>query len=146
MNMFGIIPIQNGFQRSRALNGIHHWEDSRIEFFKAEMSTRTEGNVYLDLRIKSVVRIVVKKKWGYDFLTTIVVRRFDDKEYEFSYADLPRLSLSDVEDMFLLQVQDKLHHLLLEFVKDFNNTLLLFIRRVMIQNRVEDIQLGVESY
>ncbi|GJY59306.1 hypothetical protein Tco_0459198 [Tanacetum coccineum] len=94
-----------------ALNGIHHWKDSRINFSKAEM-----------------------------------IRRSDDKEYEFSYADLPRLSLNNVEDMYLLQVQDKLHHLLLEFVKDFNNSLLLFIRRVVIQNRVEDIQLGVESY
>ncbi|GJV78706.1 hypothetical protein Tco_1514576 [Tanacetum coccineum] len=129
-----------------ALNGIHHWEDNRIDFFKEEMSTRTEGNVYSDLRIKSVVRIVVKKKWGYHFLTSIVVMRSDDQEYEFSYADLPRLSLNDVEDMYLLHVQDKLHHLPLEFVKDFNNALLLFIRRVMIQNRVEDIHLGVESY
>ncbi|GJS89043.1 hypothetical protein Tco_0771679 [Tanacetum coccineum] len=74
------------------------------------------------------------------------VRRFDDKEDEFIYADLPRLSLNDVEDMYLLQFQDKLHHLPLEFVKDFNNALLLFIRRVVIQQRVEDIQLGVESY
>ncbi|GJW53904.1 hypothetical protein Tco_0097989 [Tanacetum coccineum] len=115
-----------------ALNGIHHWKDSRINFFKAEMSTRTEGNVYSDLRIKLVVRIVVKKKWGYGFLTSIVVRRSDDKEYEFSCADLPRLSLNDVEDMYLLQVQDKLHHLPLEFVKDFNNALFLFIRRVVI--------------
>ncbi|GKG51610.1 hypothetical protein Tco_0541994, partial [Tanacetum coccineum] len=89
------------------------------------MSTRTEGSVYSDLRIKS----------DYGFLTSIVVRRSDDKEYEFSYADLPRLSLNDVEDMYLLQVQDKLHHLLLEFMKDFNNALLLFIKRVMIQNR-----------
>ncbi|GJU56773.1 hypothetical protein Tco_1234539 [Tanacetum coccineum] len=129
-----------------ALNGIHHWDGDRIDFFKAEMSTRTEGSVYLDLRIKSVVCVVVKKKWGYGFLSSIVVRRSDDKEYELSYADLPRLSLNDVEDMYLLQVQDKLQHLPLEFLKDFNNVLLLFIRRVMIQNRVEDIQLGVESY
>ncbi|GJZ25011.1 putative ribonuclease H-like domain-containing protein [Tanacetum coccineum] len=129
-----------------ALNGIHYWQDSGIDFLKAEMSTRIEGSVYSDLRIKSIIRVVVKKKWGYGFLTSIVVRRSDDKEYEFSYADLPRLSLNDVKDMYLLQVQDKLHHLLLEFMKDFNNALLLFIRRVMIQNRVEDIQLGVESY
>ncbi|GJY53726.1 hypothetical protein Tco_0445390 [Tanacetum coccineum] len=94
-----------------ALNGIHHWEDSRIDFFKAE-----------------------------------IIRRSDDNEYEFSYADLPRLSLNDVKDMYLLQVQDKLHHLPLEFVKDFNNALLIFIRRVVIQNRVEDIQLGMKSY
>ncbi|GJU77379.1 retrovirus-related pol polyprotein from transposon TNT 1-94 [Tanacetum coccineum] len=72
--------------------------------------------------------------------------RSDDQEYEFSYADLSRLNLNVVEDMYLLQVQDKLYHLPLEFVKDFNNALLLFIRRVVFQNRVEDIQLGVESY
>nr|GEU48801.1 hypothetical protein CTI12_AA475510 [Tanacetum cinerariifolium] len=58
------------------------------------------------------------------------VRRSDDKEYEFSYADLPRLSVNDVEDMYLLQVQDKLHHLPLEFVKNFNNALLMFIKRM----------------
>nr|GEW89858.1 hypothetical protein [Tanacetum cinerariifolium] len=125
---------------------IANYEDSRVDFFKPEMSNRTEGNVYSDLRIKLVARIMVKKKWVCGFLTSIVVRRFDEKEYEFSYADLPRLSLNDVEDMYLLQVQDKIHHLLLEFVKDFNNALLLFIRRVMIQNRVEDIQIRVESY
>ncbi|GJR80679.1 hypothetical protein Tco_0151464 [Tanacetum coccineum] len=121
-------------------------DGDRIDFFKAEMSTRTKGSIYSYLRIKSVVRVVVKKKWGYGFLTTIVVRKSDDKEYVFNYADLPRLSLNDVEDMYLLQVQDTLHHLPLEFVKDFNNALLLFIKRVVIQNRVEDIQLGVKSY
>ncbi|GJS88758.1 hypothetical protein Tco_0771394 [Tanacetum coccineum] len=129
-----------------ALNGIYHWEENRIDFFKAGMSAITEGNVFSDLRIKSIVRIDIKKKWGYGFLTSIVVRRSDDKEYEFSYADLLRLSVNDVEYMYLLQVQDKLHHLLLEFVKDFNNALLMFIRRTVIKNRVEDIQLGLESY
>ncbi|GJS46825.1 hypothetical protein Tco_0596946 [Tanacetum coccineum] len=81
------------------------------------MGAVTEGNVFLDLRIKLVIRIDVMKKWGYVFLTSIVVRRSDDKEYEFSYADLPRLSMNNVEDI-----------------------------RTMIKNRVEDIQLGVESY
>ncbi|GJS03916.1 putative ribonuclease H-like domain-containing protein [Tanacetum coccineum] len=51
-----------------------------------------------------------------------------------------------LEDMYLLKVQDKLHHLELEFEKDFNNALLLFIRRIVIKNRVKDLQLGVESY
>ncbi|GKD57510.1 hypothetical protein Tco_1290897 [Tanacetum coccineum] len=86
-----------------ALNGIHHWEEDRIDFFKAGMSVVTEGNVYSDLRIKSVVHLVVKKKWGYGFLTSIIVKRSDDKEYEFSYSDLPRLDINDVEDMYLLQ-------------------------------------------
>ncbi|GJU26494.1 hypothetical protein Tco_1165115 [Tanacetum coccineum] len=129
-----------------ALNGIHHWEENRTDFFKAGMSVVTKGNVFSDLRIKLVVHINVKKKWGYGFLTLILVRRSNDKEYEFSYADLPRLNVNDVEDMYLLQVQDKLHHLLLEFVKDFNNALLMFIRRTVIKNRVKDMQLGVECY
>ncbi|GKB27203.1 hypothetical protein Tco_0866604 [Tanacetum coccineum] len=129
-----------------ALNDIHHWEEDRIHFFKAGMSAVTEGNVYSGLKIKLVVRVVVKKKWGYGFLASIVVKQSDNKEYEFSYADLPRLSVNDVKDMYLLQVQDKLHHLPLEFVNDFNNALLMFIRRTVIKNRVEDIQLRVESY
>ncbi|GJV57931.1 hypothetical protein Tco_1458936 [Tanacetum coccineum] len=103
------------------LNGIHHWDEKRIDFFKAGMSVITKRNVFSDLRIKSVVRIDVKKKWGYGFLTSIVVRRSDDKEYEFNYADLPRLSVNVVEDMYLLKFQDKLHHLPLEFVKDFSH-------------------------
>nr|GEX23090.1 hypothetical protein [Tanacetum cinerariifolium] len=70
-----------------------------------------------DLRIKSVVRIDVKKKWGYGFLTSIIVWRSDDKDNEFSYADLPRLSVNDVEDI-----------------------------RTVTKNIVDDIQLGMESY
>ncbi|GJR38699.1 hypothetical protein Tco_1214383 [Tanacetum coccineum] len=84
------------------------------------------------------------KKWSkevrrYHF-EALNVKRSDDKEYEFSYADLPRLSVDDVEDMYLLQVQDKLYHLPLEFVKDFNNALLMFIRRIMIKNKLSEVK------
>ncbi|GKD60033.1 hypothetical protein Tco_1297542 [Tanacetum coccineum] len=103
-----------------ALNSIHHWEDGRQEFFKAEINNRSPDKVYSNKRIISVVRVNVKKKWAYGFLKSIVVTRSDKKEYEFSNADLLRLN--------------------------FNNALLLFIKRVVIQNRVEDIHLGVESY
>ncbi|GJS53534.1 hypothetical protein Tco_0626896 [Tanacetum coccineum] len=72
-------------------------------------------------------------------ITWSSVRRSDKKEYTFSYADLPRLNLNDIEDMYMLKVQDKLHHLQSKFEKDFNNTLLLFIRRTVILNRVEDL-------
>nr|GEV70490.1 hypothetical protein [Tanacetum cinerariifolium] len=37
---------------------LKYHEDNRIDFFKAEMSNRSEWKVYSDLRIKSVVRIV----------------------------------------------------------------------------------------
>ncbi|GJZ99959.1 hypothetical protein Tco_0672510 [Tanacetum coccineum] len=133
-----------------ALNEIHHLEDARKDFFKAEMGNRSSNMVYSDKRIIFVVevnvKVNVKKKWGYSFLMSIVVRRSDNKEYEFSYTDLPRLSLNDVEDMYLLKVQDKLHHLKLDIEIDFINALLLFIKRVVIQNRIEDLQLRVEIY
>ncbi|GJT29525.1 hypothetical protein Tco_0909800 [Tanacetum coccineum] len=53
------------------------------------------------------------------------------KHYAARYhiQDLPRLSLNDIEDMYLLKVQDNMHHLPSEDEKDFNNALLLFIRR-----------------
>ncbi|GJZ33097.1 hypothetical protein Tco_0578533 [Tanacetum coccineum] len=127
-------------------NGVHHWEDTRQYFFKAEINNTSPGKVYSDKKIISVVRVVVKRKWGYGFLSSIMVRRSDKQEYTFSYADLPRLNLNDIEDMYLLKVQDKMHHLLSDDEKDFNNALLLFIRRTIIKNRVEDLQLGVESY
>ncbi|GJS72616.1 hypothetical protein Tco_0705457 [Tanacetum coccineum] len=93
-----------------APNGIHHWDDARQDFFKAKINNITPGKVYSDKKIISVVRVFVKRKWGYGFLSSIVVRRSDKQEYTFSYANLHRLSLNDIEDI------------------------------------VEDLQLGVESY
>ncbi|GKC59012.1 hypothetical protein Tco_1086610 [Tanacetum coccineum] len=70
------------------------------------------------------LNVNVKKKWGYGFPTSIVVRRSDNKEYEFSFVNLPRLNLNNVEDMYLVKVQDKLHHIKLDFEIDFINALL----------------------
>ncbi|GKB43234.1 hypothetical protein Tco_0888176 [Tanacetum coccineum] len=56
-------------------------DGDRINFFKAEISTRTEGSIYSNLRIKSVVRVVVKKKWGSGLIYNIVlseVKKFCD--------------------------------------------------------------------
>ncbi|GJS19510.1 hypothetical protein Tco_0448142 [Tanacetum coccineum] len=89
----------------KSLNGIHHWEDRRHDFFKAEINNMSPDKVYSNKRIISVIRIDVKKKWGYGFLTSIVVRRLVKKEYEFNYVDLPRLSLNDVKDMYLLKMK-----------------------------------------
>ncbi|GJW65000.1 hypothetical protein Tco_0116884 [Tanacetum coccineum] len=106
----------------KALNGIHHWEEDRIDFFKPGMSVVTKGNIFSDLRIKSVVCIDVKKKWGCDFLTSILVRKFNDKECEFSYADLPRLNVNYVEDIMKLSE-----------VKKFSDGTLVKIKEILIE-------------
>ncbi|GJV97781.1 hypothetical protein Tco_1549358 [Tanacetum coccineum] len=56
---------------------------------------------------KEGIEDIISDRWCTDthcyIFEALNVRRSDDKEYEFSYADLPRLSLNDVEDMYLLQ-------------------------------------------
>nr|GEV73976.1 hypothetical protein [Tanacetum cinerariifolium] len=60
--------------------------------------------------------------------------------------DYKRLRIQDIEDMLLLLVQGKLTNLTVEECFAFNVSLRMFTRSVVIQRRVEDLQLGVESY
>ncbi|GJV16091.1 hypothetical protein Tco_1361414 [Tanacetum coccineum] len=68
------------------------------------------------------------------------------KEYTFAEAGFLRLDQNDIEDLYLLKIQDKIHNI--DGVDEFDliNALQLYIRRIMIKKRVEDAQLGVESY
>ncbi|GJX44095.1 hypothetical protein Tco_0260771 [Tanacetum coccineum] len=70
-----------------------------------EINNMSLDKVYFDKRIISFVRVDMKRKWGYGFLSSIIFGRSDKKEYEFSYADLPGLSLNDIEDMYLLKLR-----------------------------------------
>ncbi|GJZ75483.1 hypothetical protein Tco_0639948, partial [Tanacetum coccineum] len=62
-------------------------------------------------------------------------RRDDDTLYKFKEGDLHRLRIQDIEDMLLLLVQGKVTNLSIEERIAFNVSL-----------RMEDLQLGVESY
>ncbi|GKF01198.1 hypothetical protein Tco_0028121 [Tanacetum coccineum] len=76
----------------------------------------------------------------------ITVRRDDDKLYTFKEGDFNRLRIQDIEDMLLLLVQGKLTNLTIEERLAFNVSLRMFTRSIVIQRRVEDLQLGVKSY
>ncbi|GKE25304.1 hypothetical protein Tco_1436816, partial [Tanacetum coccineum] len=65
---------------------------------------------------------------------------------DFKEGDFHRLRIQDIEDMLLLLVQGKVTNLSVEERIAFNVSLRMFTRRVVIQRRVEDLQLGVESY
>lgn len=99
-----------------------------------------------DQRIVSIQFISTISRWGYSFLKKIIIKRQDEKEYEISEADFPRLNLNDIEDMYLLKVQGKLRNLPTDIQLAFITSLLIFIRSIIIRERVEDLQLGVESY
>nr|GEV00126.1 hypothetical protein [Tanacetum cinerariifolium] len=72
-------------------------EDKRKDFYKAKMGNMSPHKVYSNKNIINVKSVNVKIKWGYGFLTSIMVKRNDGKEYEFNEADLSRISLNDIE-------------------------------------------------
>ncbi|GJX10449.1 hypothetical protein Tco_0200308 [Tanacetum coccineum] len=73
------------------------------------------------------------------YLKEIMVRRADQKEYVFKEAVFPKLHLNGIEDMYLLYAQNKLHHLKGDKQVDLVIALHLFIRRIILKKRVEDV-------
>nr|GEX58100.1 hypothetical protein [Tanacetum cinerariifolium] len=78
----------------------------------------------------------------YKHLDWITVRRDDDKLYKFKEGDFKRLRIQDIEYMLLLLVQGKLTNLIVEECFAFNVSLRMYTRSIVIQRRVEDLQLG----
>ncbi|GKD70178.1 hypothetical protein Tco_1324268, partial [Tanacetum coccineum] len=97
--------------------------------------------------LRGVSQDVEIVEWqNYKHLDWITVRRDDDILYKFKEGDFHRLRIQDIEDMLLLLVQGKVTNLNVEERIAFNVSLRMFTRSVVIQRRVEDLQLGVESY
>ncbi|GJY47446.1 hypothetical protein Tco_0436509 [Tanacetum coccineum] len=76
----------------------------------------------------------------------ITIRRDDDKLYTFKEGDYNRLRLQDNEDMLILLVQGKLTNLNIEERLALGVSLRMFTRSTVIRRRVEDLQVGIESY
>ncbi|GJZ50226.1 hypothetical protein Tco_0604416, partial [Tanacetum coccineum] len=126
--------------------GIYHWYESRQWFYKGNIGFKSRHKVYSKLNIRSIQSIKVNKKFGYAYLEEIMVTRTDEKEYKFCEADFPNLNQNDIEDMYLLKIQNKVSNI--KGIEEFDpvNALRMYIHRIVIMNRVEDMQMGVESY
>ncbi|GKD05786.1 hypothetical protein Tco_1180760 [Tanacetum coccineum] len=98
------------------------------------------------MRILSVVRIEVFPMYGYNYMKKIVLRRADLKEYVIAERDFKYLYPSDFEDLYLLNLQGHLNHLSPEDKKILTTAVNLWTRNLVIRQRVEDFQLGIESY
>ncbi|GKA08721.1 hypothetical protein Tco_0688052 [Tanacetum coccineum] len=97
-------------------------------------------------RIIAVTRLTIMKKYDYGHLEEIKVHRDDQQLYTFKVGDFKRLRLQDIEDMLLILYQQKLTNLTIDERYDLNVALCMFIRWIVIQRQVEDLQLCVESY
>nr|GEX70271.1 hypothetical protein [Tanacetum cinerariifolium] len=138
-------PVKVAYDKY-ALWGISHWRDQRKTLYAYAKGIQSRGDVYSTKRILTVTHASVMMKHGYGYLEEIVVKRADNKLYKFKEGDFPRLWINDIEDMLLLVVQNRLTNLSGDDVSDFAIALRMFTRSLVIQKRVEDLQLRVENY
>nr|GFB85030.1 hypothetical protein [Tanacetum cinerariifolium] len=99
----------------QALWGVSHWGQKRQQFYRFVVNRESTLDVYSKRRIIAVtdIKIAISKGYG----------------------------LQDIEDMLLLLVQGKLSNLTVEEHFAFNVSLRMFTRSIVIQRRVEDLQL-----
>nr|GEV28905.1 hypothetical protein [Tanacetum cinerariifolium] len=109
--------------------------------------TKTKAAYYGHIkRIIAVIELKIVEWHNYKHLDWITMRRVNDKLYKFKEGNFKRLRIQDTEDMLLLLVQGKLTNLTVEERFAFNVSLRMFMRSIVIQRCVEDLQLGVKSY
>nr|GEU77871.1 retrovirus-related Pol polyprotein from transposon TNT 1-94 [Tanacetum cinerariifolium] len=99
-----------------ALWGDSHWGLKRQQFYGFAVNWESARDVYSKRRIIAVTELKIVELHNYKHLDWITVQRDDDKLYKFKEGDFKRLCIQDIEDI------------------------------IVIQRRVEDLQLGVESY
>ncbi|GJU61646.1 hypothetical protein Tco_1243481 [Tanacetum coccineum] len=129
-----------------ALWGISYWRQQHKTFYGYARGLESSHDVYSTKRILAVTQVDIMRKRGYGYLREIEVRRADNDLHTFKKGDFPRLHINDIEDMLLLIFQNRLTNLLGDDVSDFAIALRMFTRSMVIQNRFEDLQLGVKSY
>ncbi|GJU96546.1 hypothetical protein Tco_1321302 [Tanacetum coccineum] len=111
-------PVNDAYDRY-TLWGISHWRQQRKSFNAYARGMQSRGDIYFTKRILAVTHVKVMRKHGYGYLEEIVLRRADNALYIFKEGD---------------------------DVANFAIALRMFTRSLVIQKRVEDLQLGVESY
>nr|GEW94483.1 hypothetical protein [Tanacetum cinerariifolium] len=130
-----------------AMYGISHWWFQRQRFYiDRHTSEGDRGAVRTHMRILSVVRIEVFSLYGYDYMKKIVLRRAYLNEHVITEQDFNYLYPSDFEDLYLLNLQGHLNHLPPKDKKILSTAVNQWTRHLVIRQRVEDFQLGIESY
>ncbi|GJY11883.1 hypothetical protein Tco_0381192 [Tanacetum coccineum] len=85
-------------------------------------------------------------RYGYDYLSEIVLRRADFQKHTIAKKDFKNLYPSDFKDLNLLLLQGHLDHLPGSDKQMLSTAVKLWTRNLVIRQRVEDFQLGIESY
>nr|GEU73026.1 hypothetical protein [Tanacetum cinerariifolium] len=81
-----------------------------------------------------------------DTVPPLIVVQANYKEYKILEADFKNLHPNNFEDMYLLHLQGKLSHLSGADKVHLFNAVNLWIKNIVIRQRVEDLQLRIKSY
>nr|GEX14798.1 hypothetical protein [Tanacetum cinerariifolium] len=128
-----LIPNSQG----RRVIPFDHFINNDLEYLRGGASSQ---------KIIAVTELQIVEWHNYKHLDWITLRRDDAKLYKFKEGDFKRLRIQDIKDMLLLLVQGKLTNLTVDERFAFNISLRMFTRSIIIQRRVEDLQLCVKSY
>nr|GEU34397.1 hypothetical protein [Tanacetum cinerariifolium] len=101
--------------------GTSHWVPNAKASTGSNMTSSKDD--YSRRRIIAVTRFKIMKKYDYDQLEEIEVRRDDQKLYTYREGDFERLLLQDIEDMLLLLIKHMLTNLTVDEQCDLNMAL-----------------------
>nr|GEU73468.1 hypothetical protein [Tanacetum cinerariifolium] len=109
-------PMQTTFEMEEPSHPELKQGRKRQQFYDFAVNRESTRDVYSKRRIIVVTELNIVEWHNYTHLDWITIRRDDDKLYKFKEGDFKRLRIQDIEDI------------------------------IVIQRRVKDLQLGVESY
>ncbi|GJV77719.1 hypothetical protein Tco_1509303 [Tanacetum coccineum] len=119
--------------------GISYWWLNRQQFYiDRHDSPSHRKEVRTHMRILSVVRIKAYSRYGYDYLSEIVLRRADFQEHTIAEKDFKNLYPNDFEDLNLILLQGHLDHLSGSDKQMLSIAVKLWTRNLVIRQRVED--------
>nr|GEZ33810.1 hypothetical protein [Tanacetum cinerariifolium] len=131
------MTYMNSLTKTKALNMILQALKTWFQIYRFRLNPPM---IYMHYKVE------VMRKHRYRYLKGIVVRRADNILYRFNEGNFLRLRFNDIEDMLLLVVHNQLINLLGDDISNFTIDLRMFTKSLIIQKRVEDLQLGVKSY
>ncbi|GKA79509.1 hypothetical protein Tco_0786105 [Tanacetum coccineum] len=142
----GQIESERNYNISAAYGIIHWWFKRKQFYITRHNSPSNRHAVRSHMWILSVISLKKFERYSYTFLKEIVIRRADYKEYKILKADFKNLHPNDFEDLYLLHLQGKLNHLPGSDKVHLYNAVNMWIKNIVIRQRVGDLQLGIESY
>ncbi|GJS48027.1 putative reverse transcriptase domain-containing protein [Tanacetum coccineum] len=126
--------------------GVKHWKNPHEKIFyikRQKEPGKLKEEVYSNSKIIQVIKTYWELGHEHKFITKIVARRANECIMSITEPDYKNLNKNDIEDMYLLIMNGK--------VPDYAETgliwsLSIFIRSLVIWERVHDFQLAIESY